>query len=443
MQVWRYRPTILISIIQQLNTIKKMKRFLNLPALMLVFVGAMFMTSCEDESGGGTGGGNSTTGEPTLTLNSSSELTLAPTEVFSVDFTAATKNDIPLKAITVYEDGIKVPVSRLTLDGVAFPANPVLLTGTVTSGADFMVGIEAHSTAAQTVQYEVEVLSDDNQTTSLFVNVTTAATPPTFTGAEPMTIEGLEQGSKNGFRLSASPGTGDLVSIEVRENDLLVDPTRIEWDGATMMNAENPFILGDPETSGFEDVLLFITLPMEEGTFVYTITLTDQFSSTSVVTYTVTTAPSGTALETRNDVLLNAAGPDGTGGLDLDEGLGTNSTSTIAEIIDNGADFNQPSELNWIQTISPVNGSTIKYLAKGGVAVSEGFSFDGTMFKEELPDLFDSGEDFTNGMSAKVQVGDVFIVENMGKYWMLNVTEIFIEGGVMENGDFYRFDVRF
>jgi len=418
-----------------------MKRFLNLPALLLVFVGAMFMTSCEEEPGGGTGGGNSTTGEPTLTLNSSSELTLAPTEVFSVDFEAATKNDIALKFITVFEDGIEVPASRLTLDGTPFPANPVLLAGDLTLGGTYVVGIVAHSTAGQTVQYRVDVQAEDNATTSLFVNVTTAATPPTFEGAEPMTIEGLEQGSKNGFRLSATPGTGQLVSIEVRENDLLVDPTRIEWDGATMMNADNPFMLGDPETSGFEDVLLFITLPMEEGTFIYTMTLTDQFSSTSVVTYTVTTAPSGTALETRNDVLLNAAGPDGTGGLDLDEGLGTNSTSTIAEIKDNGADFDQPAALNWIQSISPVNGSTMKYLAKGGVAINEGFSFDGAMFKEELASLLDGGQDLNGDATDKVQVGDVFIVENMGKIWILNVTEVIVTAD--NNDDQYRFDVRF
>jgi len=430
------------------NNIKQMKKILNLSTLTLLFFAAIFMTSCEEEPGGGTGGGTGGGGtneeNPTISISSSTDLTVAPGEIFTIDFSAA-KGDEALKAITIYADGVKVSADRITVNGTPAASNAILITGDDKEGLSWSATIAAHTEASTTVQYEIEIQDDADLVTSAFVSVTTAATPPTLTGSEPFTIEGLEQGSKNGFKLSATPGDGKLISIEVLEDGVRIeDVTRIEWDGATMMSATNPFTLDTPEQDGFEDVRLFIVLPQMEGTYVYTMIITDEFGLTDEVAYTVTTAPAGTAVDVRTDVLLNQAGPSGTGGLDLDEGLSTGSGSDLAELVDNGIDTDQPDDKNWIQNISTANGATMKYVVAGAEGITENFTFADVAFKEEIADLYNNN---TGGIinetnsTAIIAVGDNFVVTKDGKFWLLTVTEVGVTPD--NNDDFYRFDVKF
>lgn len=62
-----------------------MKKILNFPTLMLLFVAALFMTSCEEEPGGG---GGTTDTAAALSLSSASDLTLSPTEEFTITIAA-------------------------------------------------------------------------------------------------------------------------------------------------------------------------------------------------------------------------------------------------------------------------------------------------------------------------------------------------------------------
>ena len=66
--------------------------------LFLLAIGALWLTSCEEEPGTG---GPDVLG-PTITLTSDASLTLAPGEEFTVSFSADDR-DALLKAITVYE----------------------------------------------------------------------------------------------------------------------------------------------------------------------------------------------------------------------------------------------------------------------------------------------------------------------------------------------------
>ena len=416
-----------------------MKRIFNFPALLLVAIGAMFLVSCEPEPGGPTGPINV---EPVVTLTSSSEITVEPTEVFTVEFSASKGDDNALKAVTIYEDGTKVPTSRLTVNGTAAAANPLLVTGTDVDGLTWTIDIVAQSSAATTVGYEIEVQDDASQTKSVFVNVTTVGTPPSLTSTSPMTIN-VDQDIKNLFRVTAVKGSGDLVSIEVRENDQLVDPSKIFWQVISMAVSENPFALGEDDRGGFEDQELYIMTPAVEGNFTYKVTITDEFGLTSELSFDVTTNPTGTPIDIREGVLLNSAGPSGTGGLDLDNGNSTGSMDTEAEIKDNGIDNNLPAEENWFRTISPIsdNGVSMKQLIAGQGGLPEGFKFSDVAFKEDLVDFFTSGVDLTNNQSNIVQIEDVFIVTREGKYWMLEVIEIVTDPN--GNDDSYKFDIKY
>lgn len=416
-----------------------MKRIFNYTAVLLFAIGAMFLYSCEAEPGGGTGPINV---EPVVTLTSSSDITVEPTEVFTVEFSASKGDDNALKAVTIYEDGTKVPISRLTVNGTAAAANPLLVTGTDVDGLSWTIDIVAQSSAATTVSYEIEVQDDISQTKSVFVNVTTVGTPPTVTTTSPMTVN-VDQDIKNLFRLTAAKGSGDLVSIEVRENDQLVDPSRVFWQVISMAVSDNPFALGDSERTGFEDAELYIMTPAAEGNFIYRVIITDEFGLTSELSFDVTTNPSGTAIDVRVGVLLNAAGPMGTGGLDLDNGMSTGSMDTEAEIKDNGIDSDLPAEENWYRTISPIsdNGVEMKQLIAGQGGLPEGFLFEDVAFKEDLAGFFDSGIELTNNQSNTVFPADVFIVKKGDSYWMLDVIEVATDPS--GNDDSYTFDIKY
>ncbi len=427
-----------------------MKRILNLPMLALLFVSTLFLISCEEEPGGGTGGGGgggTTDDAPSITLLSASELTLTPGEEFTIEF-SATKGTNDMNGVTVYEDGIKVPVERLKFNGVDASANAALLVGTDRESLSWTATIVAQSTAGTSSNFDVEIADDMSLTSAVTVTVTTAASPPTLTGAAPMTFE-IVEGSKNGFKLTGTKGTGQLTSIEVRQNSELVDPANLEWEGVNMMSMGNPFALTGTELDGFEDVSLFVTLPMEVGSFVYTFILEDEFGSRDSTSYNVTTTISGTPIEMREDVLLNAAGPQGTGGLDLDTGesTGTGSVSGAeAEIIDNGINNDLTADVNWIQTISCINGATMKYVVAAADGIPEGFTFEGVQVKEELEGLFTANTggiiDDSNSSSI-VQPGDTFIVQKGTQYWLITAKEVNVRGDEGDNSDNYVFDVKF
>jgi hypothetical protein len=411
-----------------------MKRILNFTYVCLVAMAAMFLTSCESDPTG------PTNVKPVVTLTSSSDITVEPGETFTVDFSASKGSDSALKAVTVYEDGTKVPASRLTINGVAAASNAVLLFGNDVDGLTWSIDIVAHSDAASTVTYEIEVQDEASQTQSVLVNVTTVGTPPSLTTTSPTMVE-VDQDVKNLFRLTATKGSGDLVSIEVRENDQLVDPSKIFWQVITMPVADNPFDLSEDLKAGFEKQELFIMTPASEGNFIYKVTITDEFGLTAQLTFDVTTKPSGTPVEMLVGVLLNAAGPDGTGGLDLDTGSSTNSDDTAAEIKDNGININLPMDQNWLRTISPANNASMKYLRAGEGGLPEGFTFESIEFRENLGDLFENGVEFMGGSSEVVQIEDVFIVSRDGKFWALEVIEIVTD--LNNNDDSYKFDVKF
>jgi hypothetical protein len=412
-----------------------MKRILNLPTLVLLTITAMFLYSCESDPTE-----PPVNVPPVVTITSATDITVNPEEVFTIDFTASIGSESPLKAVTVYEDGIKVPTSRLSVNGSAAAANPLLITGSDVDGLSWTFDIVAQSSAATTVVYEVEVQDDAGGRQSGFVNVTTAGTPPTLTTTSPMTVETF-QDIKNVFKLTAVKGTGDLVSITVTENDQLLEVENIFWKGISMSVATNPFLLDETDQGGFDAQDLYIMTPASEGTFVYKIILTDEYDLSAELEFDVTTLPNGTAIEMREGVLLNAAGPMGTGGLDLDTGMGTGSLDAAAEIKDNGIDQTLPINSNWRRTISPTNNAVVKYLKPGQGGLPETFAFADVAFKEDLPGFFDSGVALTNGASEVVEIEDVFIVERDGKYWMLEVIEIVTDPS--GNEDSYKFDIKY
>jgi hypothetical protein len=424
-----------------------MKGILNFPTLMLLFVAALFMTSCGDDEPGGVGGTTDTA--PSVTLISLSDLTLSPTEEFTIEISAAQGTN-EMNGVYVYEDGIEVPEGRLKYDGVAASANPALLVGTDRESLSWTISVIAQATAESSSNFEVEVR--DNAATplrsSVFVTVATAATPPTLTGLGDQ-MPTLTEGTQNvKFIVTGEKGSGLLSSLEVRRNSELVDAADFNWNDLTMMTAGNPFQLTGADVDGFVEGEFLVDLPLEVGTSIYSFILEDEFGSRDTASYTVVTETSGTALDsTLVGILFNAGGDVGFGGLDLDNGesTGTGPTSGAnAEIIDNGIDTDLGSATNWIQTISPINGATMKYVVASAGGVLESFSFESTNTKEGIVDVFDNNTttEITNATSTSIiEVGDVFAVKSGNKYYLIAIREVNVKN--MDNTDNYVVDVKY
>ncbi len=419
-----------------------MKRILNFPTLMLLFVAALFMTSCEEEPGGSGSGTNDTAAA--LSLTSQSDLTLSPTEEFTISI-AADKGTNDMNGVYVYEDGVKVPESRLKFNGEAATANPKLLVGAERESLDWTISVIAQATAGTTSNFEVEIRDDQMLTSSVTVTVTTASSPPTLTGlgnANPTFPEGTQNVS---FKLDGAKGSGQLSTLELRQNGILVDEADFNWNGLSMMSMGNPFPLSGTDVDGFTEGTFLVDLPMSVGVYVYLFILEDEFGSRDSASYTVITETSGTPVEIREDEILNKDGM-AAGGLDLDTGDNVSSSSTMAELIDNGINTDLDPNVNWIQTISAVNGATMKYVVALAEGVPEGYSFANTNTKEEIEALYtnNTGTEISSANSnstAIVEVGDDFVVSSNGNYWLLTVKDVVKT--IDNNNDKYVFDVKF
>ncbi|MCB0586066.1 MAG: hypothetical protein KDD06_12165 [Phaeodactylibacter sp.] len=206
----------------------------------------------------------------------------------------------------------------------------------------------------------------------------------------------------------------------LQQNPLGVDATR--ENGATYIYDMTPFGQLEGETS------------------TYTFQVTDKVQEKASVSFDVTiVAPPGTPLDTiLTGILLNQAGPAGTGGLDLDTGTGTGSANAAAEIRDLGIDctINQETNENWRAQIGSVNGTDMVKVDVS--AQSEDFSFEKVDTKEAIIAAYDSGITLADGVSTapscaqtpvtdvsdKVVAGDLFVVKKGDVYYLIQVEEV-------------------
>ncbi len=410
-----------------------MRKFLNFQSIFWLLLGAIFVISCEPD----TPNNNELLG-PSVTLNSPSAYTVAPGEEVTVDF-GATVGDSPLNAFTIYENGTKIALDRIKVDGVTPGDAAVLLVGDERNGfSNKMVTIVAQAEAGTTVTYEIAVVDEKGKSESLFVDITTVGTPPVISTSSPVNFDS-EPSVKNTVRISVSNGSGRLSSIEVRENGDLLDAGRLDWDS---FNPDtNPFDVQESEKDGFTDKALYITTPDTEGLYQYDVIAIDEYGLKDTLTFMINVVMPSTPVDMLTGVLLNQAGPDGTGGLDLDTGKGTGSMDSEAEIVDKGIDENLPLNQNWKKNIAGINDTEVKYLRPGENGLPESFTFDGVESKEEVAASFANGVDFASSISSTVKIGDMFVAQRDGKTYIFLVTDLVETPD--DNSDYYEFSIKF
>ena len=446
-----------------------MKNILKLSFLSLV---TLFMiTSCEVDPvdpGTGGGGGGTTEEGPEIIYGTgtgllSSDTALEPGTRFTVQIQTA-QGTSPLNSLEVLENDVRLPdfENRLEILGSPAPSAAVLVPADDKDGFTWDITIKAQEERNKTIY---KFLLKDEAGNEAFRDIE-INTEGGNTGATEPTV--VLNGNNNvitdtealvGFPIEAFPGNMDLSTIAVYQLDVDGNLMEIAFDRCYLGEisgddqfTSNPEFLAAEDQSGFAKTL-YIRSQSAQSIENYVISVADASGSTDGIAFfevTINTFPdgiSGNPVNTLTGVLFNRAGPAGTGGLDLDSGASTGSSDTSAELVDNGIDIGASAAQNWLQRISGTNGTILKQLIPNSNGLLEDFTFDSVTTDAGIRDIWGNATDLmgTNDdlepWTEEVQAGDMFIALREGKYYMMNVTEVFISP--TDNDDFYRMDIKF
>ncbi len=431
---------------------------LGLLALLAMFA----VSSCvEDPIGGGTGGGGGTTteeGPELIFVDQAGSLTadskVDAGTVFTVTLQAA-RGTADLNSLTIEQDGVRIEdfASRVEIAGSVAPSAAVLIPDANATGFTWDIKIQAQEDMRKSI-YNFIVADDNGNTASRDIEIDTEG-GGSGTVEPSLTINGNMEVPTNsnslvGFPIEAQAGSNAIKFISVLDaNTDPIDAARCYFGSTDAADqfATNPLEIGAADEQGF-NTTVYIRAQSDQSVQTYTIVIIDAADNLAFRDVVLNTVPAGNPLTTLTGVLFNRAGPAGTGGLDLDSGASTGSSDTAAELVDNGIDISQSMSNNWIQRISGANGTTLKQLIPNSNGLSESFTFASVERDTQLRDIWANGVDFTGtnpdtgeAWSDVVNVGDIFIAEREGVYYIMEVTEINIDP--TNNDDFYRMDIKF
>lgn len=380
-------------------------------------------------------------GDPVISVTNTPSTDIDAGTEFTVTLAATPDPANALKTVDITENNVVVDFNRIAINGVAATANPILLFGDDKNGLTWDITITAHNDAS-TSEYSINVIDDGNNQSNFGFDVTTSVVDPVLIVISTMDIT-VAPGSVLAFMTEFEKGTFDLESFAIYQNDELIsDLERMSYAELANTFTGNPQLLPDDDKEQATPTI-YLRAQASPSTDAYRFVLTDTEGNSVEFPFNIITA---TPVSEVTGVLFNSAGPAGTGGLDLDEGVGTGSSSSLAEIKDEGIDTDMPLATNWKRSIAGVNGSVIKQLKPGQNGLSEAFTYDDVTAKETVASVFDSGEAFTltnaggDLISASVNVGDMFSVNNGDKYYLLVVRQVNVTDA--DNGDNYVIDIK-
>ncbi len=401
--------------------------------------------SCEEGTGPGTGGSSGPiTNLTDVAGNTQGNIDAQAGSTITVVLDAIS-GDNEMNTVRFLEAGSDIdPVNtRVSINGSGAAANPVLLFNAERQQLLWTLDIVVHSD--ESVKEYAIVVTDDagvTSTESFLVNTVpdvqsvlamafAETTPYFWPGATPS----IDAGTSFVVGLSATRGDFQLFSLAVYENGNLVDISRLDYNDVAFGSNPSGFPAGDEE--GFFAEIKVVSHTTIGATRNYNFVLEDTNGDQVSVNLDITTnGPVGTPIsQSITGALLNAGGPAGTGGLDLDFGVGTGSTDGDAEIRDLGINSGVPLDQNWFQQIAPANNASMRMTSLN----LDQATFDGIAFTEEILDQWNAGTDVNP--SPVVNIGDTFVVERNGTYYLIRCTNI--EVTAADNNDFYEFSIKY
>ena len=229
----------------------------------------------------------------------------------------------------------------------------------------------------------------------------------------------------------------------------------------TAITPNNPMLITDANKNGGTwDIEIALFGQTVDQTVNYGFEVADEAGERALVDLDVTLFDPGTPLNNElSGVLLNQAGPVGTGGLDLDTGDGTGSSDAASEIRDLGIDctIDQNSAENWRAQFGTINGADM--VRVDVAALGENFTFADVKTQEAIVEAYTSGTDLASGTSTApncdpttvenvadvVVEGDMFVVLRDGKHYLIRVDEInYVHNNISDyNDDNYVISIKY
>ena len=406
---------------------------------------SLFLTqSCTEDDGPGGGGGGD--GAPFVELLPGDDLvdfsaTIEPNASFTVRLDA-TPDAALLRDLEIFRDGFAEDVANITIDVISLPNNPQLIIGDDKNGITWDITIAGPADEG-VYTYDFDITDDNATTSSASVTITVetgggggggGTVAPTL-GIIGTDMRTANEGELVAIDVDAQTGDSDLKEIKVLEDGFtMTDLDRLYYKEVTRNFDANPQAVDTDDAAG---AFFTIYIRATSGNHDYTIELVDQSDLTSSVNVNIAQAVTSTPLDAEyTAVLVSNADGQSNGGLDLDNGVAVSSSDAMAEIVDNGIDIGQPLSSNWIQTISPANGTILKSV---DLSTTELGSFANVTSKENILTAWDAGSD-VGTESNVVLVGDTFVANNGGSYYIFTVTDVVVTAA--DNNDYYQFDVK-
>lgn len=398
----------------------------NLLFLFLGFSVVLFTTSCDPD---GTG---TTTGATVSLLEGTDFVSVDTTVEAGSSFTVqlnALPGESDLASLAIYEDNTKIETSRFSVSasGEAITSNnPMLIVGEDASkGITWDITIVAHTEGTSTYDFEVSDVNGTKESATIDITIPENVTPLTLTYNGPATITG--PAGLHNLNIVATKGGADLSTIEVTRNGVLADIADLTLLGEEF--TANPMDISATYPAGFDGS---VRVRSSDGSNAFVITVTDAAGNSESVSVDII---GGNTVTTLEGILFNSSGPVGTGGLDIDAGVGTGSSDATAELKDSGNE--SPTSDVWSQTIEPVNGAILKSVVASNVG--DNFTFEAVGTDAVVRAAYDAGT--TISVSQKVQVGDLFAVFANDKYYLLKIKQVNVVAGT--NADNYVLDIKY
>ena len=413
----------------------------HLKVFILSFALISFFSSCEDDVGGPTG---PIVEEDMISLELSNEAgfvsamaTVDAGETFSVRLVAQKGVD-DLQAITVQENGTNLDISRFTATNSSIGGNPFTLGTDESSSFTKDITITA-PTMAGDYTYTFIITDFGNNTDSKTINITVNVIPPTVSYMGSGMIM-ADLGTLVSVPIMATAGSTPLDQIAVYLGQDLIPAGDIFYDILSNPFPTNPGLIPDSDRENLDRSILIRANAL--GVNTYTIEITDEAGEKGSVDVEVST---GTAVQLIEGALLNSAGPQGTGGLDLDTGESLGSMDADADIRDLGIDTDMPEDVNWLRQIAGANGAEMRMLVAGENGLSESYDFNDIAIKEQIEGLWSSAAPLTemNGgdlVTSPIDGGENFVVFNNGNYYLIKIKEVRVT--VDDNEDRYIVDIK-
>ncbi len=354
----------------------------------------------------------------------------------------AMKGDSPMKTIQYQQDGVNIAdIERISVDGATPASNTVLLFDGDLDAFTKEVSITPHATGV--ADYTFLITDDAGESSSVSITITIESEPPTISATDDIVEINATAGGLTTLSINASksPSEAELTTLSVYEDGSLASGTNRFYFNDIAMVDGTVELADDDRNSLNNSKMLFRTNDTPGTVETFIVEVTDANGLTAELTVTVTAnepVVTTTPLEKEiSGALLNSAGLAGTGGLDIDTGVGTGSSTTGSELKDEGIDLSMPDDQNWKQKISAINGATLKYIEPS--TLPDAFSFAAVDNKEAVQGLYDAN--VTISVSERVQEGDIFAVSANGKFYLLEVATISVTSD--DNLDQYLFNIKF